>query len=46
MIIWGKCGVLRLLKVFLPFIHFKDDFLEGNPDLSSKVLSERLKELE
>jgi DNA-binding HxlR family transcriptional regulator len=42
----GKKWSLRIIKgLFFGDSHFKD-FLEANPNLSSKVLSERLKELE
>jgi DNA-binding HxlR family transcriptional regulator len=42
----GKKWSIKIIKgFFCHCIHFKD-FLEMNPDLSSKVLSERLKELE
>lgn len=42
----GKKWSIKIIKgLFCNCKHFKD-FLEMNPDLSSKVLSERLKELE
>lgn len=42
----GKKWSLRIIKgLFFGHTHFKE-FLELNPNLSSKVLSERLKELE
>lgn len=42
----GKKWSIKIIKgLFCDYRHFKD-FLEGHPNLSSKVLSERLKELE
>lgn len=42
----GKKWTIKIIKgLFCDYRHFKD-FLERHPDLSSKVLSERLKELE
>ena len=41
-----KKWTIKIIKgLFCDYRHFKD-FLEQHPDLSSKVLSERLKELE